>query len=122
FNKLRTALAESNDKTTLTKAQSFFKAAHDLVDQYKEKLTITQELAGVGMAVEKSSHDIFVLLRRMIDNAEDIVNKFEKGKLPTPTLRQFLSDLKENLDFIYQEVQILQPLFRVARKATKEVS
>ena len=122
FIKLRTALEESNDKTTLTKAQSFFKAAHDLVDQYKEKLTITQELAGVGMAVEKSSHDIFVLLRRMIDNADDIVNRFEKGKLPVPTLRQFLSDLRENLDFIYQEVQILQPLFRVARKATKEVS
>jgi signal transduction histidine kinase len=122
FNQLRNALAKSDDKVTLTKAQTFFKSAHDLVDQYKEKLAITQELAGVGMAVEKSSHDIFVLLRRMIDNAEDIVKKFEKGKLSGPNLQQFLSDLKDNLDFIYQEVQILQPLFRVARKVTKEVS
>jgi signal transduction histidine kinase len=122
FDQLRNALAKSDDKATLTKAQTFFKSAHDLVDQYKEKLAITQELAGVGMAVEKSSHDIFVLLRRMIDNAEDIVQRFEKGKLSGPNLRQFLLDLKENLDFIYQEVQILQPLFRVARKTTKEVS
>jgi signal transduction histidine kinase len=122
FDQLRNALAKSDDKATLTKAQTFFKSAHDLVDQYKEKLAITQELAGVGMAVEKSSHDIFVLLRRMIDNAEDIVKRFEKGKLSGPNLRQFLLDLKENLDFIYQEVQILQPLFRVARKITKEVS
>lgn len=122
FNQLRDALAKSNEKATLTKAQTFFKSAHELVDQYKEKLAIAQELAGVGMAVEKSSHDVFVLLRRMIDNAEDIVKRFEKGKLSGQNLRQFFADLKENLEFIYQEVQILQPLFRVARKITKEVS
>jgi signal transduction histidine kinase len=58
----------------------------------------------------------------MIENAEDIVKRFEKGKLSGQNLRQFFADLKENLEFIYQEVQILQPLFRVARKITKEVS
>jgi signal transduction histidine kinase len=106
----------------LIKAQRFFKAAHELVDQYKDKLSIAQELAGVGMAVEKSSHDIFVLLRNMIQNADDIIKRFDKGKLSGPNLKQFLSDLRDNLDFLYQEVQILQPLFRIARKMTKEVS
>lgn len=122
FNQLRDALAKTDDQLALTKAQAFFKSAHELVDQYKDKLAITQELAGVGMAVEKSSHDIFVLLRRLIDNAEDIVKRFEKGKLSPANLQQFLSDLRENLDVIYQEVQVLQPLFRVARKTIKEVS
>lgn len=122
FNQLKDAVAKSDDQLTLTKALAFFKSAHELVDQYKEKLAITQELAGVGMAVEKSSHDIFVLIRRLIDNAEDIVKRFEKGKLSPTNLQQFLSDLRENLDVIYQEIQILQPLFRVARKTIKEVS
>lgn len=121
FNQLKDELTKSNDEKALIKAQNFFKATHDLVDQYKDKLSITQELAGVGMAVEKSSHDIFVLLTKMIENADNIVTKFEKGKLSGPSLKQFLGDLKENLEFLYQEVQILQPLFRVARKVTREI-
>ena len=122
FSQLKANLTKSNDEKTLIKAQKFFKATHELVDQYKEKLLIVEELAGVGMAVEKSSHDIFVLLRKMIQNADDVVARFERGTLTTPSLRQFFADLKENLEFVYQEVQILQPLFRVARKLTKEVS
>jgi signal transduction histidine kinase len=58
----------------------------------------------------------------MIENADDVVKKHEKGKLSGQALRQFLADLKEDLEVLYQEVQILQPLFRVARKVTKEVS
>jgi signal transduction histidine kinase len=122
FNQLKDELAKSNNEKALIKAQNFFKAAHDLVDQYRDKLSITQELAGVGMAVEKSSHDIFVLLAKMIENADEVVKKHEKGKLSGQALRQFLADLKEDLEVLYQEVQILQPLFRVARKVTKEVS
>jgi signal transduction histidine kinase len=122
FNQLKEQLAKSNDEKTLIKAQRFFKAARDLVDQYKDKISIAQELAGVGMAVEKSSHDIFVLLRQLIQNADDVVRKFEKGKLSGPNLKQFLADLKENLEVLYQEVQILQPLFRVARRVTRDVS
>jgi len=122
FNELKNQLAKSTDEKVLIKAQRFFKAAHELVDQYKDKLSIAQELAGVGMAVEKSSHDIFVLLRNMIQNADDVIKRFDKGKLSGPNLKQFLSDLRDNLDFLYQEVQILQPLFRIARKMTKEVS
>jgi signal transduction histidine kinase len=122
FNRLKDELAKSNNEKALIKAQNFFKAAHDLIDQYRDKLSITQELAGVGMAVEKSSHDIFVLLTKMIENADEVVKKHEKGKLSGQALRQFLADLKEDLEVLYQEVQILQPLFRVARKVTKEVS
>jgi C4-dicarboxylate-specific signal transduction histidine kinase len=122
FNQLKDQLLKSNDEKTIIKAQKFFKVTQELVDQYKNKLSITQELAGVGMAVEKSSHDIFMLIRKMIQNANDIVTKFEKNKLSTNTLRQFFADLTENLEFLYQEVQILQPLFRVARKTTKDIS
>lgn len=122
FNELRKQLGQSTDEKILITARKFFDAGQQLVEQYKEKLSIAQELAGVGMAVEKSSHDIFVLLRNMIQNADDIIKRFEKGRVSGPSLQQFLADLRENLEFLYQEVQILQPLFRIARKISKEVS
>lgn len=122
FNQLKDQLDKTNDEKTLIKAQKFFKVTQSLVGQYKEKLSITQELAGVGMAVEKSSHDIFMLIQKLIQNSNDIVAKFEKGKLTPANLKQFFADLNENLELLYQEMQVLQPLFRVARKVTKDVS
>jgi C4-dicarboxylate-specific signal transduction histidine kinase len=74
------------------------------------------------MAVEKSSHDVFMLIAKMIQNSNDIVRRFEKNKLTAPTLKQFFADLTESLEFLYQELQILQPLFRESRKVIKDVS
>src|SRR5690606_7594386 len=85
-------------------------------------LKITQELAGTGMAVEKATHDTMSLLKRLKVNAEDFVNRFDEGKIQSKELRDFLVELQQNLEFLYQELQVLQPLFRVARKVTKDVS
>lgn len=122
FEDLKTELIKLNEENSLIKAQKFFKATNDLVEQYKTKLSITEELAGLGMAVEKSSHDLFMLIQKLIQNANDIVRKFEKGKISAPVLKQFFADLVENLEFLYQEIQIFQPLFREARKITKDIS
>jgi histidine kinase/DNA gyrase B/HSP90-like ATPase len=122
FERLRKQLIKSSDEETLKRANAFVTTTHELVAQYKIKVSITEELAGLGMAVEKSSHDIFMLIRRMIHNANDIVTRFEKNRLSSAALKQFFSDLTENLDFLYQELQILQPLFRESRKETKAIS
>lgn len=122
FNELRGALESINEVKVLTKAQNFFKETNNLIKEYNNRLFITQELAGLGMAVEKSSHDTFMLIEKMIQNANDIVAKFDKGRLSATTLKQFFDDLIENLDFLYQELQVLQPLFRQSRKVINNIS
>lgn len=122
FEDLKNELVKLDNENSLIKTQKFFKSTNDLVEQYKNKLSITEELAGLGMAVEKSSHDLFMLIRKLIQNANDIVGKFDKGKLSGANLKQFFDDLVENLEFLYQELQIFQPLFREARKITKDIS
>ena len=74
------------------------------------------------MAVEKATHDTMSLLKRLKENTEDFVKKFDKNVISTNELKEFLLELEENLEFLYQELQVLQPLFRVARKITKNVS
>ncbi|HKO43797.1 MAG TPA: sensor histidine kinase [Pyrinomonadaceae bacterium] len=122
FVRFQRQLTKSNEEETLKSGKAFFRATNELVNQYKNKLSITEELAGLGLAVEKSSHDIFMLIVNMIRNANDIISRFEKGKLSAANLKQFFLDLTENLDLLYQELQILQPLFREARKETKDIS
>jgi signal transduction histidine kinase len=122
FDDLRDSLEKYDDKPLLDKSRKLLKATNDLVEIYKTELTISQELAGVGMAVEKSTHDTFVLLRQLKTNALEFTQKFRRNKLSAEEFEQFLSDLNDNLEFLTSELQILQPLLRIARKVTKDVS
>ncbi len=122
FEDLKKELESVDDEKTLKKAQAFFKATNVLVGQYKEKLAISEELAGLGMAVEKSSHDVFMLITKMIQNSNDIVRRFDNKRLSGDALKRFFEDLTQSLEFLYQELQILQPLFRESRKVVKDVS
>lgn len=122
FDELSVALQEVNSEKALQKAQNFNKVTKELIAQYKERLTITEDLAGLGMAVEKSSHDIFLLITKLLHNSSDIIKRFEKNKLSGPDLKKFLFDLQQSLEFLYQELQILQPLFRESRKLIRDIS
>src|SRR6202012_45033 len=48
--------------------------------------------------------------------------RVDEDKVSIKEFKEFLVQLQENLEFLYQELQVLQPLFRVARKVTKDVS
>jgi hypothetical protein len=122
FNELQNGLAKISDNKVLDQSRKLFNATNNLIQRYKENLVITQELAGVGMAVEKASHDTFSLIKRLQENANEFLYRFERNEVSKSELEDFLIDLSKNLEFLYQELQVLQPLFRVARKITKNVS
>jgi signal transduction histidine kinase len=122
FDILQKRIIDYNDKELLDSSRKFFNAANNLVQKAREDLKITQELAGTGMAVEKATHDTMSLLKRLKTNAEDFARKLEKNQAQVEEIKDFLSELQENLEFLYQELQVLQPLFRIARKVTKDVS
>lgn len=122
YDTLQKKLLEYDDADLIDRSKKFFSATNNLIQKVREDLKITQELAGTGMAVEKATHDTMSLLKRLKVNTEDFVDRFDKGKIQSKELRDFLVELQENLEFLYQELQVLQPLFRVARKVTKDVS
>ena len=98
------------------------KAAENHIAIMHERMEIVEDLSGLGMAVEKASHDALTVLAKMIVNIRDIKEKIKQNKINTEELLELLADLDDNAKFIHEELQILQPLFRVARKTTKDVS
>lgn len=122
YETLQKKLLEYDDKKLIDHSKNFFNATNNLIQKVRDDLKITQELAGTGMAIEKATHDTMSLLKRLKVNTEDFVNRYDKGQIQSKELRDFLVELQENLDFLNQELQVLQPLFRVARKVTKNVS
>lgn len=122
FVGLQKQLLKYDDKELIESSRKFFNDTNNLVTKVREDLKITQELAGTGMAVEKATHDTMSLLKRLKSNTEDITSRVDKETISVSEFKDFLMELQENLEFLYQELQVLQPLFRVARKVTKDVS
>lgn len=122
FNALQKQIEAHNDRDLLEESKRFFNSTNNLIRKIKDDLKITQELAGTGMAVEKATHDTMSLLKRLKSNTDDFVKKIDTNLVDPIEIKNFLLELQENLEFLYQELQVLQPLFRVARKVTKDVS
>jgi len=103
-------------------AERLLKTVNTLILHHKERVEITQDLAGTGMAIEKATHDMMVLLQKLRDNTSDILRKVEKNLISIEELRNFFEEVQQTIEFLLQEFQVLHPLFRVSRKITRDVS
>ncbi len=113
---------KSNNPEIIEKSNRLLDSANKVLSIYREKLNISEELAGAGMALEKSTHDINVMLRQLRENANYFNKKLDKNELDKEELKKFLKEVSENIELLYQELQVLTPLMRVSRKFDRDVS
>ncbi|MBK6481137.1 MAG: ATP-binding protein [Saprospiraceae bacterium] len=122
FDTLKNKLEKLNDLDTLKTANDFLDKLETHTDLMKERMETVEDLAGLGMAVEKASHDALMLLAKMRGNIKDFKVKAKNKDYKNEELVKLLNELDENLNFVYDEMQVIQPLFKIQRKAIQEVS
>jgi hypothetical protein len=122
YETLSNSLKKMNDIDTLQKANKFLDTYNEHTKLIKERMEIVEDLAGLGMAVEKASHDALMLLSKMRGNLKDFKIKTKNHDFTNTELLTLLNELDENLNFVYDEMQVIQPLFKFQRKAIQEVS
>lgn len=122
FEKLQQSLAKLEDVKTLTLANKFVDAYHKHLSVIEQRMETVEDLAGLGMAVEKSSHDSLRLLSLMRQNIKDFKKKVETDMYDKDNLLYLLSDLDDNLEMVYDDMQMIQPLFKIQRKSIKDIS
>ncbi len=122
FKSLKSKLEKINDLDALKTANKFLKNFESHMDLFKERMETVEDLAGLGMAVEKASHDALMLLKKMRSNILDFKVRAKNQDFSQADLLQLLNELDENLNFVYDEMQIIQPLFKIQRKAINNVS
>lgn len=122
YNSFKTSLDKIDNKEVLEKATTFLKTVQSHSDVMKERMETVENLAGLGMAVEKASHDSLSLLAKMRGNIKDFKVKAKRGDYKNEDLIELLEEIDENLNFVYDEMQVIQPLFKNQRKAIKDVS
>lgn len=122
FNALKSSLEKIDNRDTLEKANKFLDTVQKHNTLMKDRMETVEDLAGLGMAVEKASHDALTLLSKMRNNVKDFRVKAKNHDYKNDELITLLNGLDENLNFVYDEMQVIQPLFKNQRKAIREVS
>lgn len=122
YNALKTSLEKIDNRETLEKANKFLDTVSKHNALMRERMETVEDLAGLGMAVEKSSHDALMLLAKMRGNIKDFRIKAKNQDYKNEDLILLLSELDDNLNFVYEEMQVIQPLFKIQRKAVQDVS
>lgn len=122
FNTLKSSLEKIDNRDVLEKANKFLVTVQKHNAVMKDRMETVEDLAGLGMAVEKASHDALTLLAKMRSNVKDFLVKAKNQDYKKDDLLELLNELDENLNFVYDEMQIIQPLFKNQRKSIKDVS
>ena len=122
FEKLQKSLVQLEDIKTLSLANKFVDIYHKHLSVIEERMETVEDLAGLGMAVEKSSHDSLRLLSLMRQNIKDFKKKVESEMYDKNDLLHLLSNLDDNLEMVYDDMQMIQPLFKIQRKSIKDIS
>lgn len=122
FTSLRNRLVETDNLEILQTANKFLETLDKHTELMKERMETVEDLAGLGMAVEKASHDALMLLSRMRGNIKDFKIKARNKDYKNDELIYLLNEVDENLNFVYDEMQIIQPLFKNQRKTAQPIS
>lgn len=122
FDNLKKNLEKIDDRDTLEKANKFLNTVQRHSDLMKERMETVEDLAGLGMAVEKASHDALMLLSQMRVNVQQFLLKVKNQDFRNQDVMDLLTNLDENLNIVYEEMQIIQPLFKFQRKSIQSVS
>lgn len=122
FEQLQSSLCKIDNTETLSIANKFIDVYQKHLEVIEGRMETVEDLAGLGMAVEKSSHDSLRLLSLMRHNIKDFKKKVEKGNYEHDELISLLIELDENIEIVYDDMQMIQPLFKIQRKSITDVS
>ncbi|MBK8564017.1 MAG: sensor histidine kinase [Saprospiraceae bacterium] len=116
------SLEKIDNRDVIEKANKFLETVNKHNSVMKDRMETVEDLAGLGMAVEKASHDALMLLAKMRGNIKSFKVKAKNKDYENKELLALLDELDENLNFVYDEMQVIQPLFKIQRKAIQDVS
>ena len=120
--RLQKSLEKSENLETLELSNKFFDAYKKHIDVIKDRMETVEDLAGLGMAVEKSSHDSIRILSLMTQNVKSFKKKMLSHNYQEQDLTELFDDLEENLSIVHEDMQMIQPLFKIQRQSIKDVS
>lgn len=88
---------------------------------YEGQVEIVEDLAGVGIAVDATSHDIMIAMNRSLENIKEIRKIVYSSEPDLDELKDNIVELEKLLIFNNDLLVGVQPLFRSSRRKGKEL-
>lgn len=101
------------------KVQTAAKAQQQI---YKQRMELTEDLAGVGLAVETSSHDLMLVMGRAYDAFDRLTNGASRRGGKCEKCVEELQKIRGMLGFIENRMKSLQSLFASAKQRPSPIS
>lgn len=86
---------------------------------YEDRVEIVEDLAGVGLAVDMTSHDLMMIMGRARETLNFLINMADSESLNREKLKDNLDRLYSQFSFIGDQLHGIQPLFRSSRRRIK---
>ena len=122
IDKLNKHLARTKDK----KGAEFLKGLdddyHTERDIYRRQIEIVEDLAGVGIAVDATSHDLMMVMNRAVEKVAELQSMVDNdGDINLERLRDKVDALHGQIMFTNSLMVGIQPLFRSSRRRNKDL-
>ncbi len=90
-------------------------------DFYQKRLETTEDLAGVGLSVETSSHDMMMMLSKGIDGIDNLVKDVGGGILTDEQIEKELMTIRGVFSFVQDQMKDIQLLFKSSKQRRREI-
>jgi len=121
FDEIKDQLRKNNDNKTLalvSKAETVYKTERKYLTERAEK---TEDLASIGLSVEVASHDISLLMGKVLKSLDDQILLVMHDDFNREVFLEELNKIKGMTSFINSQLSDIQLLFRSSKRRRKNI-
>ncbi len=119
---LKKHLDEAQDQEGIRNLTKLTEDYYQERDIYRRQIEIVEDLAGVGIAVDATSHDLMLVMNRVVERTNEIYAEVYSEDVDIEKLRDKTEAVQGQLMFMKSLLTGIQPLFRSSRRRNKELA
>lgn len=118
---LKRHLDETQDQEGIRNLTKLIEDYYKERETYRGQIEIVEDLAGVGIAVDATSHDLMLVMNRVVERINEIYAEVHSEDVDIEKLKNKTEALEGQLMFMRSLLVGIQPLFRSSRRRNKEL-
>lgn len=111
------------DENTQKLLDSFEKSYKFEKEVYADRIRKTENLAAVGLSVETASHDVMIILKKLLTQIHQVIDDLHlDGEVDKEKLLKQMVSLESSMNLVYTQMQDIRLLFPAAKTRAKDIS
>jgi hypothetical protein len=111
-----------NDKNSLQLLEKFEKSYKNEKQVFEDRIKKTENLAAVGLSVETASHDVMLLLKKSIEQLDNLsMSLMKPGEADKNIIYESISSIRGTIGFVEKQMTDIQLLFPSTKSKTKNI-